>query len=163
MICFYPIFGPVKLIKFFDNQLVLPRSFYTASSSFPDQALHFLFGSLSSRVNSFKANHFVPLIFKRNKKRPSSSSSLLSISRDFPSLPKKEKISSFTSFKNTKAMYSYFDRKTSFPTSTTTSIITTVSSSNSQSKTSSSSIVHSSTHPISSILSLTSSTTLLST
>lgn len=108
LLCLYPSFGTARLISFFSNQLVLPRSFYNSSSSFPDNVCHLLFGSLSSKGNLFKANHFVPLIIKTNKKRSS-----INYSNTFPPLPKKEKISSFTSFKNNKTMYNYFIRKTS--------------------------------------------------
>ena len=91
LLCFYLKFGTARLLSFFNNQLVLPRSFYTPSpSSFPIHFCHLLFVSLSSKGSLFEAYPFIPLNIKTNNKSPSS---LLANSKIFPLLPKKEKIS----------------------------------------------------------------------
>lgn len=44
LLCFYLKFGTARLLSFFNNQLVLPRSFYTSPSSFPNHFCHLLLG-----------------------------------------------------------------------------------------------------------------------
>ena len=95
LLCFYLKFGTARLLSFFNNQLVLPRSLYTSPSSFPNHFCHLLFGSLSSKGSLFEAYlyltlPFIHLIIKTNNKSPSS---LLANSKIFPPLLKKEKIS----------------------------------------------------------------------
>ena len=95
LLCFYLKFGTARLLSFFNNQLVLPRSLYTSPSSFPIHFCHLLFVSLSSKGSLFEAYlyltlPFIPLIIKTNNKRRSS---LLANSKIFPPLLKKEKIS----------------------------------------------------------------------
>ena len=161
--CHYPDFGEAK-VKLLFNQCILPRSYYEGSSS-SFEIFNVLFCQLAKGTQSFKANHFVPLILhtKKSKKRLPSSD----IVHQVPFCKNKKvsfsKSSQYSPFFG-KSIYSYFKKENtgmtfhSVAASVTSSVITTVSSSDKLCKTSSS--LHS---PLISSVSSTNSTSICST
>ena len=63
--CHYHDFGEAK-VKLLFNQRIIPRSYYEVSSS-SFEIFNVLYCQLAKGTQSFKANHFVPLILHTKK------------------------------------------------------------------------------------------------